>query len=345
MNAEQKRLEENKTPEEPWHFWGPYLAERAWGTVREDYSANGDAWNYFPHDHARSRAYRWNEDGIGGISDHKGRLCFAFAFWNERDPFLKERIFGVSGPEGNHGEDVKELYWYIDSTPSHSFMRMIYRYPQSRFPYEELVAANNGRSKIEGEFKIWNTNAFAESRYFDIELEYAKANAHDVLIRVNARNCGPEAAPLHLLPTIWFRNTWSWGRDQAKPSLRKTGGDGHVAIITASHPILGDYNLICDSLDDLFFTENESNAERLWGIQNAKPFVKDSINDCVVNGKIDIVNSAQFGTKVAAHYKFNIPAAALRRDRRRRRGNAGAAANDAVVESRHRVRWGSRGRH
>ena len=307
MNAEQRRLEENKSPEESWHFWGPYLAERAWGTVREDYSANGDAWNYFPHDHARSRTYRWNEDGIGGISDYKGRLCFAFAFWNEHDPFLKERIFGVSGPEGNHGEDVKELYWYVDSTPSHSFMRMVYRYPQSRFPYEELVAQSGARSKMEGEFEIWNTTALAENRYFDVEIEYAKADPHDILIRVSAKNCGPESAPLHLLPTIWFRNTWSWDRAQPKPTLRKTA-KGHAAVITASHTVLGNYDLFCDSPDDLFFTENESNSERLWGIPNSTPFVKDSINDRIVSGKIDHVNSAGFGTKAAAYYKFNIPA-------------------------------------
>jgi len=307
MNAEQLRLAENKPHPEPWHFWGPYLAERAWGTVREDYSANGDAWNYFPHDHARSRTYRWNEDGIGGISDYKGRLCFAFAFWNEHDPFLKERIFGVSGPEGNHGEDVKELYWYVDSTPSHSFMRMVYRYPQSRFPYEELVAQSGARSKMEGEFEIWNTTALAENRYFDVEIEYAKADPHDILIRVSAKNCGPESAPLHLLPTIWFRNTWSWDRAQPKPTLRKTA-KGHAAVIRASHTVLGNYDLFCDSPDDLFFTENESNSERLWGTPNSTPFVKDSINDRIVSGKIDHVNSAGFGTKAAAYYKFNIPA-------------------------------------
>ena len=307
MNAEQLRLAENKPHPEPWHFWGPYLAERAWGTVREDYSANGDAWNYFPHDHARSRTYRWNEDGIGGISDYKGRLCFAFAFWNEHDPFLKERIFGVSGPEGNHGEDVKELYWYVDSTPSHSFMRMVYRYPQSRFPYEELVAQSGARSKMEGEFEIWNTTALAENRYFDVEIEYAKADPHDILIRVSAKNCGPESAPLHLLPTIWFRNTWSWDRTQPKPTLRKTA-EGHAAVIRASHTVLGDYDLFCNSPDDLFFTENESNSEWLWGIPNSKPFVKDSINNRIVSGRIDHVNSAGFGTKAAAHYKFNIPA-------------------------------------
>jgi hypothetical protein len=333
MNAEQGRLAENKSADEPWHFWGPYLAERAWGTVREDYSANGDAWNYFPHDHARSRAYRWNEEGIGGISDHKGRLCFAFAFWNERDPFLKERIFGLSGPEGNHGEDVKELYWYIDNTPSHSFMRMIYRYPQSRFPYEELVVQSGARSKMEGEFEIWNTNAFAENRYFDIEIEYAKADAHDILIRASAKNCGPEPAALHLLPMLWFRNTWSWGQNQPKPTLRKATDHGHAAVITASHPALGDYELFCESVADLFFTENKSNSERLWGIPNPTPFVKDSINDRVVDGKIDIVNSAELGTKAAAHYKFNIPATDTISIRLRlsRRGSTSPSPADSVV--------------
>ena len=307
MNAEQKRLEENKTPDQPWHFWGPYLAERAWGTVREDYSANGDAWNYFPFDHSRSRAYRWNEDGLGGISDNKGRLCFAFAFWNERDPFLKERLFGVTQPQGNHGEDVKELYWYLDSTPTHSFMRTVYRYPHSRFPYEELIGISAARSKLAGEFEIWDTGAFAENRFFDIEIEYAKADPRDILIRVNAKNCGPESAPLHLLPTIWFRNIWSWSSAQAKPSLRKTTDRSHISVITASHPKLGDYDLFCDSVDDLFFTENDTNAERLWGIPNQTPFVKDSINDRLVNGKLDVVNPDQTGTKAAAYYKFNIP--------------------------------------
>jgi len=308
MNAEQQRLAENRPHDEPWHFWGPYLAERAWGTVREDYSANGDAWNYFPHDHARSRAYRWNEDGIGGISDYKGRLCFAFAFWNERDPFLKERIFGVSGPEGNHGEDVKELYWYIDNTPSHSFMRMIYRYPQSRFPYEELVAQSGARSKMEGEFEIWNTNAFADIRYFDIEIEYAKADTHDILTRATAKNCGPEPAPLHLLPTIWFRNTWSWGREMDRPGLDMISAPApKIDVIEAKHRALGRYQLYCEDAGDVLFTENESNAERLWKLSNAQPFVKDSINDRVVHDKIELVNPARTGTKAAAHYKFTIP--------------------------------------
>ena len=254
MNAEQQRLAENNSPEEPWHFWGPYLAERAWGTVREDYSANSDPWDYFPHDHARSRAYRWNEDGIGGICDRKGRLCFAFAFWNERDPFLKERFFGVSGPQGNHGEDVKELYWYIDNTPSHSFMRMAYRYPQTRFPYEELVAQSGARSKMEGEFELWDTGAF-DGNFFDIEIEYAKATPNDILICATATNCGPEPATLHLLPTIWFRNTWSWGRDARRPNLHLGRSQlSKVAIIEASHYSLGEYRLYAEGADEILFT-------------------------------------------------------------------------------------------
>src|SRR5260370_3421361 len=306
MNAEQQRLAENNSPEEPWHFWGPYLAERAWGTVREDYSANGDPWDYFPHDHARSRAYRWNEDGIGGICDRKGRLCFAFAFWNERDPFLKERFFGVSGPQGNHGEDVKELYWYIDNTPSHSFMRMAYRYPQTRFAYEELVAQSGARSKMDGAFDLWDTGAF-DGNFFDIEIEYAKATPNDILICATATNCGPEPATLHLLPTIWFRNTWSWGRDNRKPNLRENSKtESKIDIVEATDNALGRYAMYCENADEVLFTENETNTERLWALPNPRPFVKDSINDCVVQGKIDIVNPQRVGTKAAAHYKFVI---------------------------------------
>jgi hypothetical protein len=306
MNAEQIRLQENNAPDEPWHFWGPYLAERAWGTVREDYSANGDAWNYFPHDHARSRAYRWNEDGIGGISDFKGRLCFAFAFWNERDPFLKERLFGVTGPQGNHGEDVKEVYFYTDSTPSHSYMSMLYRYPQARFPYEELIAQSGARSKMEGEFELWDTGALAENRFFDIQIEYAKAESNDILIRATATNCGPEPAMLHLLPTLWFRNTWSWGRDDQKPSLEERV-DANTSAIEATHHVLGKYRLYYDGSERLLFTENESNLQRLWGVANRTPFVKDSINDAIVGNDIQLVNSNRVGTKAAAHHRFIIP--------------------------------------
>ena len=307
MNAEQQRLAENNSPEEPWHFWGPYLAERAWGTVREDYSANGDAWDYFPHDHARSRAYRWNEDGIGGISDFKGRLCFAFAFWNERDQFLKERFFGVSGPQGNHGEDVKEVYWYTDNTPSHSLMRMIYRYPQTRFPYDELVAQSGTRSKMEGEFELWDTGAL-DRDFFDIEIEYAKAAPHDILIRATVTNCRPQPATLHLLPTLWFRNTWNWGRDNRKPNVHQISSTkAKIDIIEATHHSLLTYRLYCENAGKLLFTENESNTERLWGRPNPTPFVKDSINDCVVHGRTDRVNPQRGGTKVAAHYKFTTP--------------------------------------
>ena len=308
MNAEQARLQEDNSSEGQWHFWGPYLAERAWGTVREDYSANGDAWNYFVHDHARSRAYRWNEDGIAGISDFKGRLCFAFAFWNERDPFLKERLFGVTGPQGNHGEDVKEVYFYSDATPTHSYMSMLYRYPQTAFPYEELVRQNANRGKFDPEFELWDTNALADNRFFDIEIEYAKAEPNDILIRATATNCGPHPATLHLLPTIWFRNTWSWGRDERKPILQeRTRSDSNIEIIEATHEDLGKYRLCCERPEKLLFTENESNLARLWGVPNPTPFVKDSINDAVVQDRPEIVNSNQVGTKAAAHYKFTMP--------------------------------------
>jgi hypothetical protein len=287
MNAEQARLAENDQPGERWDLWGPFLSERAWGTVREDYSANGDAWSYFPHEQARSRAYRWSEDGIGGICDFKQRLCFAFAFWNERDPILKERFFGVTGPQGNHGEDVKELYWYIDNTPSHSFMRMIYRYPQAPFPYDQLVAQTGARSRMEPEFELWDTEALAAG-FFDIEIEYAKADCDDILIRATATNHGPAPAALHLLPTLWFRNTWSWGRDNRKPNLQEgRSTKSKIDIIEATHHALGTFHLYCEAAEKLLFTENESNLERLWGVPNPSRFVKDSISDAVVHGKID----------------------------------------------------------
>jgi hypothetical protein len=308
MNTEQGRVAQNDIHGECWDLWGPYLSDRAWGTVREDYSATGDAWNYFPHDHARSRAYRWSEDGIGGISDFKQRLCFAFAFWNGRDPILKERFFGVTSPQGNHGEDVKELYWYLDNTPSHSFMRIIYRYPQTPFPYEELITQSAARSKREREFELWDTHAL-DSGFFDIEIEYAKNSIDDILIRATATNYGPAAAPLHVLPTLWFRNTWSWGRDKCRPNLHigQGGGSSKLHIIEASHDLLGDYRLYCEDADELLFTENESNAERIWGVPNATLFVKDSINDYVVHGNKNAVNPACAGTKAAGLYKIDIP--------------------------------------
>jgi hypothetical protein len=307
MNAEQSRVAGNQRLGEGWDLWGPYLSERAWGTVREDYSATGEAWAYFPHEHARSRAYRWSEDGIGGISDFKQRLCFAFAFWNGRDPILKERFFGVTGPQGNHGEDVKELYWYVDNTPSHSFMRMIYRYPRTAYPYEELIRQSAARSKMEPEFELWDTSVLDDG-FFDIEIAYAKNSIDDILIRVTATNCGPTSASLHILPTLWFRNTWSWGRDKHKPNLRSgDSGPSTIRIIEASHDLLGEYRLYCEGADEVLFTENESNAERLWGLNNVRPFVKDSINDYVVHSKKNAINPAFVGTKAAAYYKINIP--------------------------------------
>ena len=307
MNAEQKRVAQNDHREERWHLWGPYLSERQWGTVREDYSANGDAWNYFSHEHARSRTYRWGEDGIGGISDFKQQLCFAFSFWNERDPILKERLFGLTGPQGNHGEDVKEVFFFEDNTPTHSYMRMTYRYPQAVFPYDELVGQNAARSRMEPEFELWETGVLRENRFFDITIEYAKATEDDILIRATATNCGPEAAMLHLLPTLWFRNTWSWARDRPRPNLRV--GDDHSqaeAVIEASHDVLGEYRLVCALAGPLLFTENETNLQRLYGVPNQFGHVKDAVHEAVVRGNLAAVNPERMGTKAAVHYEMDL---------------------------------------
>lgn len=308
MNAEQLRVERNSRGEERWDFWGPYLSERAWGTVREDYSADGDAWRYFPHDHARSRAFRWSEDGIAGISDLKQRLCFAFAFWNERDAFLKERLFGLNGHEGNHGEDVKEVYFHDDNTPSHSHMRMTYRYPIAEFPYDQLVRVNAARSKHESEFELADTGVF-EDGFFEIEIGYAKQTPEDILIQARVSNRSDRRAALHLLPTLWFRNTWSWGRDDRKPSLQAANDDQNgIACIEALHHTLGEYRLYSDAPGPLLFTENESNLQRLWAAPNRTPFVKDGINDFVVHGRAEAINRAQVGTKAAAHHRFELEA-------------------------------------
>ena len=307
MTAEAERLASNNSPDRPWYLWGPYLAERAWGTVREDYSANGDAWNYFPHDHARSRAFRWSEDGIGGISDNKQRLCFAFAFWNERDQILKERLFGLSGPEGNHGEDVKEVYFYSDNTPTHSYFRMIYRYPHAAFPYDELLRKNAARSRQETEFELWHTGALAAG-YFDIDIEYAKASPDDLLIRLTATNRG-EAAKLHVLPTLWFRNTWSWGRHDDRPTLSEIGSPkarSNIRVIEAAHAELGNYRLYCDMPSELLFTENETNTERLWSFPNSSRFVKDAFNGYVVERNAAAINPLRTGTKAAGHWSLDI---------------------------------------
>ena len=304
--TEQKRLNDARETGVPWKRWGPYLSERQWGTVREDYGTDGNSWNYFSHDQSRSRAYRWGEDGMGGISDDKQRMCFAIALWNERDPILKERLFGLTNGEGNHGEDVKEYYFYVDSTPTHSYMKYLYKYPHREFPYRDLVETNGRRNREEFEYELLDTGIFDEDRYFDVFVEYAKADPEDMLVKITVHNRGPEAARLHVLPTLWFRNTWSWGTgdDEWKPSLHQSG---HGAI-EAAHPDLGTYTFLCDGSPELLFTENDSNAERLWGQPSASPFVKDAFHRYVIAGEREAVNPANEGTKAAAHYILEVAA-------------------------------------
>ncbi len=299
MTAEHRRLEEDRLRQENWKRWGPYLAERQWATVREDYSPNGDAWDYFPHDQARSRAYRWGEDGLLGITDRKCRLCFALALWNGRDPMLKERLFGVTGPQGNHGEDVKEEYFYLDSTPTHSYLRALYKYPQAEFPYANLVATNRARGLNELEYELADTGVFREQRYFDVTAEYAKAAPEDILIRISISNRGPDPAAIHLLPTLWFRNTWSWGAVhegvQSRPTLRLDG----PGCVRAIHEELGEYLLAFDPDAMPLFTENVTNAEKLFGATNETAFVKDAFHDYVIDGNTAAVSKKR-GTKFAA---------------------------------------------
>jgi len=302
--TEQKRLNEARERGIPWKKWGPYLSERQWGTVREDYSQDGNAWNYFSHDQARSRAYRWGEDGLAGISDDKQQLCFAIALWNGRDPILKERLFGLTNSEGNHGEDVKEYYFYLDSTPTHSYMKYLYKYPQREFPYRDLVETNGRRAREEFEYELLDTGVFDADRYFDVFVEYAKADPDDILIRVSVHNRGPEMANIYVLPTLWFRNTWSWEQGATRPLLRQSA----EGTIVASHPQLGDRIMYCEGNQGLLFTENESNASRLWGQPNPSPYVKDAFHNYVVSGKQEAVNPSGTGTKAAAHYCLEVPA-------------------------------------
>ena len=316
MNSheEKKRLEAARTDNVPWRKWGPYLSERQWGTVREDYSVDGDAWNFFTHDHARSRAYRWGEDGIAGISDDKQHLCFALALWNGKDPILKERLFGLTNSQANHGEDVKEYYFYLDSTPTHSYMKYLYKYPQAAYPYEDLVRTNGHRTREEMEYELLDTGVFNDDRYFDVFVEYAKDGAEDILVRITAANRGPEGADLHLLPTLWFRNDWSeWiaesNRSPEKPILKQVKALGGASTVEAMHPLLGKYTLSCEGEVPLLFCENETNHERLFpGQKNESPYVKDGINNYVVQGRLDEVNLGKQGTKVAAHYHVNVGA-------------------------------------
>ena len=305
MTAEERRLQEDHSRKANWKRWGPYLSERQWGTVREDYSAYGTAWEYFPHDHARSRAYRWGEDGLGGICDRHQYICFALALWNGKDPILKERLFGLTGNEGNHGEDVKEYYYYLDSTPTHSYMKFLYKYPQREFPYARLVEENRRRGKRELEFELIDTGVFDDNRYFDVSIEYAKAGPDDILIRIEATNRGPEPAPLHLLPTVWFRNTWSWGLDERRPKLRRDAS-AEAAAIKLDHYYYGSRWLYCEGSPALVFTENDTNNQRIFNYENPSPYVKDGINDFVVHGVKTAVNPNDYGTKAAAHYVSTV---------------------------------------
>jgi hypothetical protein len=303
LTAEERRLREAREGV-PWRAWGPYLSERQWGTVREDYSESGDAWSYFSHDQARSRAYRWGEDGIAGISDDKQRLCMAVALWNGRDPILKERLFGLTNAEGNHGEDVKEYYFYVDNVPTHSYQRYLYKYPQGEFPYNDLVAVNQSRSRHEFEYELLDTGIFDEGKYFDVEVEYAKASPHDIVCRVTAHNRGPHEAELHVLPTLWFRNTWSWPEGEPKPRLAR--GESAYPAVRAEHDKLGVYYLYAGADADLLFCENETNAARVFGAEPDTPFPKDGINDHVVRAAYT-VNPDFEGTKAAAHVRLSVP--------------------------------------
>ncbi len=330
---EHERLEQARTGRVPWKAWGPYLSERQWGTVREDTSESGDAWSSFPHDHARSRAYRWGEDGIAGISDERQRLCLALALWNGADPILKERMFGLTNGEGNHGEDAKEYWFYLDSTPTHSYLKCQYKYPQRAFPYGDLVATNARRGRREPEYELLDTGAFADDRYFDVVVEYAKAAHDDILMRVTAHNRGPDDAPLHLLPTLWFRNTWSWGDGASRPALAAEDG-----AVRAEHEELGTWTLHADASAELLFCDNETNARR-FGAADGPAHPKDAINDHVVAGAAAAVNPARTGTKAAAHHVLQVPAGGSATVRvRLAAGAAGAdplgAGFDAVVEAR-----------
>ena len=305
MTQEEIRLSESASRKKHWKRWGPYVSERAWGTVREDYSPYGNAWEYLPHDQARSHAYRWNEDGLAGISDRKQNVCFAIALWNERDPILKERLFGLTGIEGNHGEDVKEYYFYLDSTPTHSYMKYLYKYPMAEFPYSRLVEENRRRGKNQREFELLDTGIFENDRYFDVFVEYAKADIEDILIKATVVNRGPEAANLRLLPTVWFRNTWSWGGHNQRPELYEARRAPNPAI-ELNNAITGKLWLHCEGSPELLFTENETNVHRLCGVGNRTPYVKDGINNFVVNGDEGALNPQRNGTKAAAQYKLTL---------------------------------------
>jgi hypothetical protein len=327
-NVEVVRLEEARTRKAPWKKWGPYLSERQWGTVREDYSQDGNAWDYFTHDQARSRAYHWGEDGLAGISDDKQQLCFSVALWNGKDPILKERAFGLTNSEANHGEDVKEYYFYLDSTPTHSYMKYLYKYPQAAFPYNDLIETNKRRNRGDMEYELLDTGVFEGDRYFDVFVEYAKQSSEDLLIQISVSNRGPEPATLHVLPTLWFRNTWTWWPGTAKPSLKQISAPKGIQTVAASHADLGGRYLYCEGEVSLLFTENETNNERIFGIQNDSAYVKDGINNYVVDGNRNSVNPEKTGTKSAADYLLTVGAGKTATIRLRLSDAAPAAIGD-----------------
>src|SRR5215472_326972 len=302
------RLQEARASNAPWRKWGPYLSERQWGTVREDYSQDGNAWDYFSHDQARSRAYHWGEDGLAGISDDKQALCLSLGLWNGKDPILKERLFGLTNSESNHGEDVKEYYFYLDSTPTHSYMKYLYKYPQDTFPYADLVVTSKRRNRGDMEYELIDTGIFNGDRYFDVFVEYAKQMPEDILIQISVTNRGSQPEALHVLPTLWFRNTWTWWPGTQKPSLKQNPGKSGYSVVAASHPELGERYLYCEGVPLLLFTENETNNERIFGTPNASPYVKDGINNYLIQGKQDAVNPDHVGTKVAADYEIKVDA-------------------------------------
>jgi len=307
QDPERKRLRQIQTDHGSWKLWGPYLSDRQWGTVREDYSPDGAAWDYFPHDHARSRAYRWGEDGLLGICDEEERLCFALTVWNGVDPILKERLFGLAGPEGNHGEDVKECYYFLDNIPTHSYMRALYKYPQRAFPYAQLVHENQRRGRQEPEYELRDTDVFDEHRYFDVFIEYAKASPDDICIHITVSNRGPDAANLDLLPTLWFRNDWAWDRGGVKPDIRSEAGvHDDLRRIATNHARLGEYWLHMEGTPKLLFTENESNVQRLWGAPNTQPYVKDGFHRAIIDHQADAVCPDGHGTKAAAQYTLSV---------------------------------------
>ena len=307
-DKESERLRSARAGAAAWRRWGPYLSERQWGTVREDYSDSGDAWNYFTHDQARSRAYRWGEDGLAGLCDDQQRLCVALALWNGADPILKERLFGLTNGEGNHGEDVKEYYFYLDSTPTHSYLKYLYKYPQRAYPYEDLVRTNAARRRDELEYELLDTGVFDDDRYFDVFVEYAKASPEDILIQITVCNRGPQAATLHVLPTFWFRNTWTAPDGDEPPMLRQVATGPHGSCISADHAQLGERFIYSEDAVELLFTENETNTQRIANTPNRTPYVKDGINDYIVQGRGEAVNPQRCGTKAAAHYSIEVGA-------------------------------------